>query len=125
MSVYKMVKGFVKEAVKFAKGAPHKIAKQYEQRLKACFSCPHFKEDAGCGLCGVPCRAQSQMGNTSCPIKRSSAGTVKVGEGGQRMGKLKKNGLKGDTTNTGNKHNLPIQKVEEAIYINSSTPLKL
>ena len=105
MSVYKMVKGFVKEAVKFAKeGAPHVTAKQYEQRLKACFDCPHFKEDVQrCGLCGCLVEHKAKWATASCPDKKEQRWEpVKVGEGGQRI-KLKKNGLKGDTTNTGNK----------------------
>jgi hypothetical protein len=76
MSVYKMVKGFVKEAVKFAKeGAPHVTAKQYEQRLTACFSCPHFKTDVWWNTrqSGQPPHVQT---------KRSSAGTQsKLGVG--------------------------------------------
>ena len=52
-SIYKMVRGFVKEAVKYAKeGAPHVTAKEYEDRLNACLSCPHLKKDIDrCGLC--------------------------------------------------------------------------
>tara|TARA_R100001591_G_scaffold78894_1_gene86153 strand:- start:1334 stop:1675 length:342 start_codon:yes stop_codon:yes gene_type:complete len=105
MSVYKMVKGFVKEAVKFAKeGAPHVTAKQYEQRLNACFSCPHFKSDVErCGLCGCLVEHKAKWATTTCPDKEVKRwDPVKVGSAGKRI-TLKKDGPKGDTTDTSNK----------------------
>jgi hypothetical protein len=106
MSVYKMVKGFVKEAVKFAKeGAPHVTAKQYEQRLTACFSCPHFKTDVErCGLCGCLVEHKAKWATTSCPDKEEQRwDPVKVGSGGKRIKLKKKNGSKGDTSTAGDK----------------------
>mgnify|MGYP001187034599 FL=1 len=105
MSVYKMVKGFVKEAVKFAKeGAPHVTAKQYEQRLNACFSCPHLKEDVErCGLCGCLIEHKAKWATTTCPDKEEQRwDPVKVGSEGKRI-TLKKNGPKGNTTDTSDK----------------------
>ena len=100
-----MVKGFVKEAVKFAKeGAPHVTAKQYEQRLNACFSCPHLKQDVErCGLCGCLIEHKAKWATTTCPDKEEQRwDPVKVGSGGKRI-TLKKYGPKGNTTDTSDK----------------------
>ena len=105
MSVYKMVRSFVKEAVKYAKeGAPHVTAPQYEQRLKACFSCPHYKEDVGrCGLCGCLVEHKAKWATSSCPDKDVQRWEiVRIGATGKKV-TLKKDGSKGNTADTGDK----------------------
>lgn len=103
-SVYKMVRSFVKEAVKYAKeGAPHVTAKQYEQRISACFSCPHLKEDTErCGLCGCLVEQKAKWATTTCPDNPKRWDPIAVGDGGKKV-KVKKDGPKGDTTDSGNK----------------------
>lgn len=68
-SIYKMVKSFVREAIEYSKqGAPHVTAKQYENRLKTCSSCTHYKEDLGrCGLCGCMVEHKAKWGTATCP----------------------------------------------------------
>ena len=104
-----MVRSFVKEAVKYAKeGAPHVTAKQYEQRITACFSCPHYKKDVGrCGLCGCLVEHKAKWATASCPDKDEVRWEpVRVGTGGKKV-KLKRNGQKGDTPKTGDEVQSP------------------
>ena len=104
-SVYKMVRSFVKEAVKYAKeGAPHVTAKQYEERLDACFKCPHLKEKSErCGLCGCLIEHKAKWATASCPDKEETRWPpVMIGQGGKRVA-LKTDGSKSDITDTSNK----------------------
>jgi hypothetical protein len=82
-----MVKGFVKEAVEYAKqGAPHVTAKQYETRLKACHSCEHLKKDTErCGLCGCLIEHKAKWATASCPDEPKRWPKVKVGERGKKI----------------------------------------
>lgn len=82
-----MVKGFVKEAVEYAKqGAPHVTAKQYEDRLKACYSCEHLKKDTErCGLCGCLIEHKAKWATASCPDSPKRWEKVKVGQGGKKV----------------------------------------
>jgi hypothetical protein len=102
-SVYKMVKGFVKEAVEYAKqGAPHVTAKQYESRLTACTNCPHLKKDVErCGLCGCLVEHKAKWATATCPDKPPRWEPIKVGQGGKKI-KLKRNGGESNTTDTSN-----------------------
>jgi len=86
-SIYDMVKGFVKEAVEYAKqGAPHVTAKQYEDRLKACYSCEHLKKDTErCGLCGCLIEHKAKWATASCPDSPKRWEKVKVGQGGKKV----------------------------------------
>jgi hypothetical protein len=86
-SIYDMVKGFVKEAVEYAKqGAPHVTAKQYEVRLKACHSCEHLKKDVErCGLCGCLVEHKAKWATASCPDTPKRWPKVKVGERGKKI----------------------------------------
>jgi len=105
MSVYKMVRSFVKEAVKYAKeGAPHVTARQYEQRLTACMKCPNYREDVGrCGLCGCIVEHKAKWATATCPDKETQRwDPVKIGESGKKV-ILKKNESKGNTTDTSDK----------------------
>jgi len=101
-SIYNMVKGFVKEAVEYAKqGAPHVTAKQYEDRLKACYSCEHLKKDVErCGLCGCLIEHKAKWATASCPDNPKRWEKIVVGKGGKKV-KLK-NGSKGNSTKAGN-----------------------
>jgi len=95
-SIYNMVKGFVKEAVEYAKqGAPHVTAKQYEDRLKACYSCEHLKKDVErCGLCGCLVEHKAKWATANCPDTPKRWEKIKVGSGGK---KVKLNGRKNNT----------------------------
>ena len=103
-SIYKMVKGFAKEAIKFAKeGAPHVTTKEYEDRLKACLNCPHLKaETERCGLCGCLVEHKAKWATATCPDNPKRWSTVVVGKGGKKV-TLKKDGSKGNTADTGDK----------------------
>ena len=100
-SIYKMVKGFVKEAVEYAKqGAPHVTAKQYEDRLKTCYSCENLKKDVErCGLCGCLIEHKAKWATSTCPDDPKRWDKIKVGSGGTKV-KLRKNGPKSNTTDT-------------------------
>jgi len=102
-SIYDMVRGFVKEAVEYAKqGAPHVTAKQYEDRLKACHSCEHLKTDVErCGLCGCLVEHKAKWATSSCPDTPKRWPKVRVGSEGRKV-KLKRNGPKSDTAETSN-----------------------
>ena len=77
-SIYDMVKGFVKEAVEYAKqGAPHVTAKQYEVRLK--------KDVERCGLCGCLVEHKAKWATASCPDTPKRWPKVKVGERGKKI----------------------------------------
>jgi hypothetical protein len=82
-SIYKMVKSFVKEAVEYSKqGAPHVTAKQYENRLKVCKSCPDYKADIGrCGLCGCLVEHKAKWGTAKCPADPERWEELKVKNG--------------------------------------------
>lgn len=86
-SIYDMVKGFVKEAVEYAKqGAPHVTAKQYEERLKACYSCEHLKKDTErCGLCGCLIEHKAKWATANCPDSPKRWEKIKVGQGGKKV----------------------------------------
>jgi len=106
-SIYKMVKGFVEEAIEYAKqGAPHVTAKQYEDRLKACYSCENFKKDVErCGLCGCLVEHKAKWATSNCPDDPKRWEKLRVGSGGKKI-KLK-NGPKNNTTETGNEVRSP------------------
>lgn len=109
-SIYKMVKGFVKEAVEYAKqGAPHVTAKQYEDRLKSCFSCPHLKETSErCGLCGCLVEHKAKWATAKCPDNPERWERIVVGSGGKKIQlKSRGNGSKGNTSDTSNQTQSP------------------
>ena len=68
-SLFKMVKGFVKEVAKYvAEGAPNVSPEVYFDRLEACDSCPHFlRESVRCGLCGCLIEHKAKWQTTECP----------------------------------------------------------
>lgn len=102
-SIYKMVKGFAREAYEFAKqGAPSVTLEQYKQRLEACQACPHLKKDIErCGLCGCLVEHKAKWATAKCPDKNVTRWEpIKVGAGGKKVN-LKTNEPKGDTPDTG------------------------
>ena len=102
-SVYSMVKSFVKEAVNYAKeGAHHVTPHQYEKRLKACYSCPHFKEDIErCGICGCLIEHKAKWATSKCPDKEESRwDKIVIGRDGKRI--RVKNGPKSNTPEASN-----------------------
>ena len=86
-SIYQLVKTFAKEVREFTKhGAPHVNAQQYQGRLKACKSCPHFKpEEERCGLCGCLIEHKAKWGTTTCPDTPQRWDTIIIGEGGKNL----------------------------------------
>ena len=86
-SIYDMVRGFVKEAVEYAKqGAPHVSPKQYEKRLKACHDCEHLKKDTErCGLCGCLVEHKAKWATANCPDDPKRWEKIRVGQGGKKV----------------------------------------
>jgi hypothetical protein len=101
-SIYKMVKSFVKEASNYAKhGAPNVTPRDYQDRLKACYSCEHLKKATDrCGLCGCLVEHKAKWATSKCPDKPERWAPQTVGKGGKKLN-LKNNARKGNSTKAG------------------------
>ena len=96
LSFREMLLNFKDEVVKYAReGAPHVTEKSYKNRLSTCKSCVHL-EHLRCTLCG-------------CVVKQNGPQLRALITNGRMKEKIVIQKLASE-------HNLPLRKVEEAIY---------
>ena len=102
-SIYKMVKSFVKEAATYAKhGAPNVTPRDYQDRLKACYSCEHLKKTTErCGLCGCLVEHKAKWATSKCPDDPQRWKKQVVGQKGKKLNL--KDGRESDTPTASDK----------------------
>lgn len=85
-SKFQMAKNLVNSVAKHVStGAEHVSKDKYEQRLQACFSCPHLIDSERCELCGCYVETKAKWSTATCPDSPQRWDRHVVGEQGKKL----------------------------------------
>jgi hypothetical protein len=86
-NIFQMIGNFAKASAKYAASGFKPVTEdQYVERLQACSTCPHLKEEnMTCGICGCYIEVKAGWQTSECPDKPNRWLPITKGVGGKPL----------------------------------------